>query len=488
MKIPPKSWEIFWDRDAHHIQRCLNPELLGVAPLTILCYQPVKERLVYLKTDAHIPDAALESGESSDPILGFSPTQSSLDFLRDQKSSSPWLSDIKTIEEAPLIDYPAINDPDQRRSILNAERDRYGKQYPYETRTSALKLDGEYRRQLVVPSPTYHDSGWWNQVARFGIAYTIKDMLANRANVEKDEFSRVADSMLFVMAAFAANRILARRLRLVFNNSYPERKPSKSTGFKKSKRSPFFEDNVARQLWLGEMGVCDESIFFVCKLILAHHLFFPHRPQALEIFESFSIHGSASVLEMHGWEIPQWKIVSCIDLKSAIDCLIVDIKFFISALIRWEDPTDPKTLGAQEKLNETLETVVYLSLGQLAGKICDKDRYVKIVPPDKLTQIRTIKVPAFGEGQIRQKLKMNKAKSDKAFSKVVYTVAPIHRLGEDLIWNNNGISEISYPENEVTNMARAEIWLSQYICARYFLGLPRQSPTNQITIVYPKTP
>src|SRR5690242_4281901 len=115
----PESWPAFWDRDARHVQNSLNKELLGLAPLTVLLYQPVRERLVYLK-----PVSGSDEEIAKQPILGFAPTRSILSFLWSKKPALPWLSQAEATTVEDISDYFPLSEQD-RLLILAAEKERY---------------------------------------------------------------------------------------------------------------------------------------------------------------------------------------------------------------------------------------------------------------------------------------------------------------------------------------------------------------------------
>jgi hypothetical protein len=439
-RVPPKDWNEFWSRETAFLTDGLRWPLIGGAPISVLTYQSgPEERLVYL-----------QEGQTKNLLQVDS---FSRDFIYGGTLESTWNSLSSHVSHTQIDEFMA-NAPDVRQRVYDAENDRYPN-YPYSSKDGFLKENTEYRLQLLFPAPVYHSAKeWWKRLPRLGYCYTVEDQLSG-PHAPGDSLSRYpTDRMLMIMAVSVANRLLDKRLRLVFNNSYCWSDDGSSKADYVEAKTPAIICGLAKK------KLDDRAIFFVAKLIFAHHLFFPHSPEALRIFQLITNNKCDEVLTMHGWPKTLRTIAPTTNLRESIDNLVADLHHLTHALGRW---TGPVNATAQNKeCGEAFLEHVRLVLALLCGEPQwnANSEVFMIVPPPPIQDLGPINMPVFSK---RQLVKEN---GEPRF--YLKTLCPIGNDHPQPSWNTTSMDGMMFPADDGSSEDEHKLeWTSKYIYSRY---------------------
>ena len=446
----PLTWEEFWQREVKEVQSALHQELTEGAPITLLCYQPVpKERFVYLRTKS-------QEKSGSPKLIELLPDGAGKSYLLDA-TKTPWRGNHKKIEKQDVDDF-FLNPEEARREIVETEKLRYESACQFDHDTLGL-LNGEtYLRQIVIPSPIYEkNKRWWKHWPRLGLAYSVERQIGSQAGVEPELEREFSEQILLLMAVHAGNSILAKRLRLCFNYSYYWSDENSSSEY-------FVELDVAKTLCMGSEKISDQSLFVICKLILAHHLFYPHRAVVLSIFELLESGLANRILNMHGWPDAPWFIKPSGGLETSLKELIADMSFLLWAIVKTNSSIN---LGSDftknEKLEKNLRKIVCMALGVLAGKIEIFDKSVILAPPSELAEIERMTIPFYTPSKLHKKAHTGDSE---------YFIKALSPINVGLVqpqWHKTNLTGMEFPDREPGSIPEYE-WLGKYIYARYILA------------------
>ena len=444
--IPPKDWHEFWSRETAFLSEGLRWPLIGGAPVSVLSYQPgPEERLVYL-----------QEGQTNNFLHVDSLSR---DILYSASPQSTWNSVIRRVTDVQIREF-MVNGPDVRKRVFDAENERYA-HYPYSSRDGFLKRNTEYRLQLLFSAPVYlSKKDWWKRLPRLGYCYTVGDQLGNPHAPAEALPTYPTDRMLMIMAVSVANRLLDKRLRLVFNNSYRWSDDGSS-------KTDYVEVKTPQIICcLSKKRLDDRSIFFIAKLILAHHLFFPHSPEALRIFQLLSNDRCDDILTMHGWPRTLRPILPTTNLRESIDNLVADLHYLTHALGRWSGPFDA-TVGNRE-CGEAFPEHVRLVLALLCGdpKWDASSEAFMIVPPSPIQDLSPINMPVFSKRQL-----VKKGNGQPSF--YLETLCPIRNDYPRPKWNTTTMDGMIFPAGDGFKEDEHKLeWTSKYIYSRYLLAFP----------------
>lgn len=470
-----RSWNDFWDREAKQLYDLPSP-LVGAAPVSVYCLQPrPQERLVFLN----------KTGSAADPqFIPVGPT--TRDLVYDDAAAAPWKSVLSEVRQGPIDEYLKIPDL-TRRKIMDAEVDRYGPTY-FNTEHYHPALGTQFRIQAVIPSPLYHDQKhWWARLPRLGIALTFDDLLgASEPLGPREEQTLTSDSLLLICAISAGNRILSKRLRMIFTNSF-----ARVYGDDKVKNP---EQDIAKQI--ATRGVhetdqdnWDKSLFLIANLILGHHLFFPHAPEALMIFRLLGKDPSSEVLVPHAWDAVEFGGRPG-SLEDHIDRLVIDLKFLIRAMIRWAHPSDPEAISriSDADFKRVVLELTKVVLALLCGTpAIVEGQYAAIIPPDALLETCKVTLPAFEKGQISHLRQKRTPRTLEVYSDYLRCLSPIvpakprggkkksKKAEEDQDWFNSiKHHEIEFSGDQPRPLGKRKLeWMGKYVRARLELELKK---------------
>jgi hypothetical protein len=420
MPVQITSWDDLWDREAKELCERLPLPLVRSAPVAVLCYQPAKEeRLVYLNSVGSTPDPIpLSVGENARKMFfNSSPT-------------APWRAEEITMTQRSATLYKKTS-IDIRKRVYDAELLRYGNNASklYQQGQYHYKVGLSYKLQSVFPSPLYHEHEyWWRRLPRLGICYTLDDSLGkledSRTGLEtKDRIGRGAtDPLLLICGVAAGNRILAKRLSLLLN------------GYRRwSKDDPeeeFPGQRIARLLCAdgikpSDIDRWDEAVYIVSRLVIAHHMFFPQIPVALQIFEKLKVEPN-SILAASNWPpVSSLPATESDNLEVLVDFLVSDILFLLHALLRWEHPDRAQERSDKGDLRTTLKELIKISLTLLGGMPETLfDEYGTIVPPRGLASLGTFSLPLYERTQLDGRRSII-SDSGTNFSRLVKQICPV---------------------------------------------------------------
>ena len=451
-----------WEREAKHLCEHLRWPFTGGAPISIFCFQPIpEERFVYLQSKEQSHSEADRQSLSKRPPLYLHADKLSKELLCDEHPQLPWSSIVRCVDKEQIVDY-LKNDLAIRKQFCSADKKRYANEL-FDGRTYFLKEGTEYRLQLLFPSPVFHHaSAWWKRLPRLGICYTIDDRLGKPHACNEKHVIDPTDHMLAIMAVSAGNRILAKRLRSMFNNSYAWAEDEKTAD------EYFIELDVARRLCTEEIRPSDDKgIFFVAKLLLAHHLFFPHSPEALRVIQLLSENTCNDVLEMHGWPKMKEAIPPSPNLKESIENLTMDLALLTHALVRWTDPGGKADPDKKVDFTETLSNQICFVLALLCGKPIwitkGRSKHFAISPPALLQQYEPIEMPVYKDSQIA-------TKTSGESSYYLKMLSPIESEAGLPSWNRTTLKMIKFPSHMgLLDKKHSSEWVSNYIFSRYLI-------------------
>jgi hypothetical protein len=449
--IPPKNWNEFWSRETAYLAEGLRWPLVGGAPVSVLTYQPgPEERLVYLH------EGQTENFLHVDNL--------SRDFICNASPQTPWHSKVCRVQDAQIKEF-MVTEHDVRKRVFDAETRKYP-HYPYSSRDGFLKRDTEYRLQLLFAAPVYCTlKDWWKRLPRLGYCYTVEDQLGKPHTPAETLPKAPTDQMLMIMAVSVAIRLLDKRLRLVFNNSYRWSKDGSSKEDYVEVKTPQIICNLSKR------KVDDRSIFFVAKLILAHHLFFPHSPEALRIFQLLSNNKCDDILALHGWPKTSRPISPTTDLRDSVNNLATDLHHLTHAIERWSGPVD--AIAGKKECGEAFPEHVRLALALLCGepKWDASSETFMIVPPLSLQDLGPINMPVFSKRQL-----VKKGTGQPSF--YLETLCPIGNDYPQPKWNITAMDGMIFPAGDGPKEDEHKLeWTSKYIYSRYLLAFPGMRTT-----------
>ncbi len=473
-----KSWSDFWDKEAK--QLCFLPgPLVGAAPVSVYCLQPrAQERLVFLNSKGSVADPQYVSVGSSARKL-----------IYDSDATAPWKSILLTVEQGAVDEYLKVSET-TRKSIMAAEILRYGAD-PFDNKGYHTKLGTQFRIQSIIPSPLYHDiKHWWTSLPRLGIALTLKDLLSvsEPTSLPPDK-SLTSDSLLLICAVSAGNRILGERLQMIFTNSF----------FRVYRDSSIISPELEAARIIATRGVnetdrenWDKSLFLITNLVLAHHLFFPHAPEALNIFQLLGKDPNSEVLVPHGWDAFSFKETPG-TLEYHIDRLVNDLMYLVRAINRWEHPSNPKVTKkiSDSEFEKVVLELTRVALSLLCGRVSIVEEkyaaYAAITPPEAILNICKVTLPAFDKGQISHLRLKRTPKSLEAYSnyiKYLCPVSPTRPIGSKVRVGRNAKKqdefnsikhhEIEFSSDQVRLSEKRKLeWMGKYVRARLELELTK---------------
>jgi hypothetical protein len=457
-----QKWEDFWNLEAVELCNTLPRALVGGVPVSVLVFQPGDPgRFVYLNV----------RGEAPDPIfLPLGPNSTGLFYDPDPESS--WRSrslrvDPDSVKE--FLDAPI----QERKKFYSVEILKYGKDR-YDENVFHLKFGQPYRIKLACPSPLYHQRGnWWRRLPKLGICYTVANKLASADDTLTDHSQETGDRLLMICSIAAGNRMLGKRLRLLFNNSFQW--PTGRTS------EPFSAENVANQLCTkhqhkGNQHAWDQQLYLIAKLTIAHHLFFPADPAALQLVELLGLDANQELLIPHGWEVENRIVKNGRSFEVCFQNLVTDLMFLIHALVRWEHPDDVQQRLQEEAVEERVKHLTLSVLSLICGRIDEQNsyehienqrlrKYLSVQPPTKLMSLGKVTVPGLRDGTISTLLKDTKKWHKFHF----HSLCPI--AGESNLKDLNAVQprEIEFSGSAVrvsANTVHAP-WAVAYLRARY---------------------
>lgn len=409
METPIDTWEVFWQRESDELCEILPLALVGGSAITTACFQPPGAgRLVYLTRDKDGKSQCIpmDSGPNSDRIF-------------------------KLANDLPYI-HPFPMDPDMTEAYQHVDKQKLLSLYEEEIRrydpaffhadTYLLREGIQYSLQVAFPSPLHHESKeWWGRLPRLGLCYTLENKLAHKDGLSSEGQKSTSELVLILSAVHAANRIMSKRLALLFENIYCW------TGFTKEEMSV---ERIARSLCIEDLAISsdvkqDQHLYLITKLLLAHHLFFPHSPAALNAFKCLGKDPNADILIPHGWEAVNHFESNPTDIGKYIDQLIKDIALLVRAFTRWERP-ESVTRRADADLVKDLRRLIVMALGILCGTFVWKehDEYLALVPPKALIPFGPITLPAITKGQVNY-IRQHRVTESNSFYPSMQQLSPL---------------------------------------------------------------
>jgi len=396
-----QSWDDFWDHEARELCNILPPALVGGAPVSVLLFQPSQaERLVYLN----------RRDEKPDPIpLPFGPNAKRLFFDLDPQAN--WHSKTLNVEPAAIEDFLAAPLDVRERFYAAETNSRYTKDR-FDSVGLHLKLQESYRIQATFPSPLYHHRGsWWKRLPRLGICYTVAEELGKADDSLSAHGPETSDRLLLICGISAGNRILGKRLRLIFGNTFQWPRNAE----------PFSAENVAKLLCTknrhnSDQYERDQQLYLIAKLTIAHHILFPQNAAALRVVKLLGVDHNDAFLVPNGWQAVNVPDRVGDNLELWFGHLVNDLMFLIHALVRWEHPEDIQQRLSENILEENIRQLALDVLTLLCGvpdehvhyEYIDKDgrhSYLTVMPPARLLSIGNVTIPGSREVTIKTALK-----------------------------------------------------------------------------------
>jgi hypothetical protein len=455
MALPLDSWKVFWQREADELCQVMPIALVGGSAITTICFQSVGlGRLVYLTRN--------QAGQSAPIILDSGP-----DFAR--IFNNP--------DDLPLPKYFTMSadisqiygklDRTALLALYDEEVRRYGPTL-YDADTLMLRGVTESCLQVAFPSPLHHESkDWWNRLPRLGSCYSLENKLAHKEGLSGENQAKTSQLVLQTSAMHAGNRIMSKRLGLLFENTY-----SWEVDKKVKKDEKTVAENISRALCIVESKTSskvthDQKLYLITKLLVAHHLFFPHSPEALKAFEFLGKDPNGDVLIPHEWEPVHYFESTATDLRQCVERLVKDVTLLVRAFNRWDRPESVKRVP-DSTLESEIQSLVKEALGILCGSIswAEGGEFLSLLPPKGLLPLGEISMPAITKSQTTRIFESRDTGS-KAFYPFMQQLAPlsVRVPTERYKISLSSIVHSTMGSNKPKD-SEVMLWLSKYFRAR----------------------
>ena len=386
MTEPILSWNTFWDREAEELCHVMPYALVGGSAITTMSFQAFGEgRFAYLSRD--------EDGRCTPIYLWGEP------FARCMFADAERLPRTITFPMADAV--ATILDQDGRDALESMRREevrRYGTMSGDSNIDQVLEED-RFSAQVAYPSPIHHESKkWWLRIPRLGVCYTVENASWQAGGPDNDDLQRISDHILLISAVHAGNRIISRRLALLFSNSF------RWGAYKAGDR---IAETIARSVCFNEPHIRklvddDQKIYLVTKLLLGHHLFFPQSPEALTAMAILGKNPNLDVLVPHGWESVALCQSSSTLIEQCVKNLVLDLALLVKAFVRWDRPESLERVSERD-LEIEIRRLILMALALLCGNLewIDNGDYFAIVPPRKVLELGDVIMPALPKSPAR---------------------------------------------------------------------------------------
>ncbi len=373
---PQNNLQALWNREAETVWSVLPPDLLQSVPVSLVLYQPGhgNGEAVYLANKGVIRFPA--GNQLQNAVL--------------PGSDHAWKSQKVTVDETSVRNYRSLVHRNERKQIMEADRQRYQDNEYFDTADPSIREDVELVLQTVVPSPLWHGAWhWWRRLPRLGTAYAIHKALLTFVDDDEDAAERV----LFVSAMMLGDRALKTRLDLlIFDRRVVP-----------VKDNPELRE-IANTVCLEGSFDPDLALCLVMRLALSHHLFFPQSARFLHILRVLEIDPN-NILTLHGWPpVGQPSANEDIDrdeLTQYCEELSSDLHFLIEAAVRWDAGTPTRYAAHRpsgKDVRSRVSALMYRAIALLAGDVAgfkyrarvDESPDTRVIePPEALRKIVT---------------------------------------------------------------------------------------------------
>lgn len=384
MSEPILSWSAFWDREADELCHVMPYALVGGSAISTTSYQALDGgRFAYL--------ARCEDGRCA-PV-----------FFRGETLAPGMFADAEQLPgrgSFSIADVVPEGGGEMLEALLREENRRYGVAL-----NAQISADQKlFLAQVAYPSPIHHESKkWWQRIPRLGVCYTIDHTFTLPAGQpESEQQRRVSEDILLISAIHAGNRIISRRLALLFSN------PFRWDAYKPDDR---IAEIIARSVCLKEPHVVsrvddDQKLCLITKLLLGHHLFFPHSPEALTAMKLLGKDPNGDVLVPHGWHSVVQCQSSSTRIEQCVENLVLDLALLVKAFVRWDRPESLERTPEPD-LEKEIRGLAVRGLALLCGDLEWKENgeFYAISPPKALLSLGEFVLPALPRSQARSIVK-----------------------------------------------------------------------------------
>jgi hypothetical protein len=452
MSEPMYSWRAFWDREANELCKAMPYALVGGSAISTMTFQAVgKGRLIYLSRDEAGRNKAIpmEAEVSASRIYA-------------DPNALPLVERFST-KQAPL----RARDCEDNVKLYQEETHRYGYTF-HDPNTNLFFPMVKYSLQAAYPSPIHHESReWWVRIPRLGMCYTVEHQLGHGEGSSVRRQHGTSDLILLISAIHAGNRILSKRLALLFSNTYRWSKYRRTD----KKHGQQIAENIALALCIHDPRVRsevddDQKLYFILKLVVSHHIFFPHSPEALTAFHLLGRKPNEEVLVPHGWEpVERWESGST-DIQDCLARLVKDLSLLVRAFIRW---THPEAIDrVQDKdLEEEIRSLTIRALGILCGNFVwiEDGEWYAIQPPTTLRETGNFSLPAV-ERSVAQPIIKQGRKGRRDFYRYMLQLSPLEMKTSGGHYTTRKVADVEYSETISRRDGPLMHWLSRYLRAR----------------------
>jgi hypothetical protein len=333
----------------------------------------------------------------------------------------------------------------------------------------AIPESARFSAQVAYPSPIHHESRkWWLRIPRLGLCYTVNDALGHAGAPDIDEQHRNSDHILLISAIHAGNRMISRRLALLFANCFH---------WDCYKADDRIAETIARSLCFNEphnrkLVDDDQKLYLVTKLLLGHHLFFP---QSAETFAAITLLGkepNEGVLLPHGWDaVTRWQS-SSVGIGQCVDNLVLDLALLIKAFVRWDRPESLERVPDRD-LEKEIRRFTGMALSLLCGDIVwiDNNEFYGVASPRSMVELGEVLLPALPKSAARSIIDSASKKGKREYDRYLTQWSMPDRRGSGGHYTTS-MALFKHTLRGVEKRESPEMpWLNRYLRARIEHGV-----------------
>jgi hypothetical protein len=156
-----------------------------------------------------------------------------------------------------------------------------------------------------------------------------------------------------------SNYLIVRQFRVLARDTY--------------KADDRIAETIARSLCFNEPRILklvddDQRLYLVTKLLLGHHLFFPHSPEALTAITLLGKDPNRDILIPHGWEPFARYQSNSTCIEQCIKNLVSDLALLVKAFVRWDRPESLERVSERD-LEKEIRRLIREALALLCGDL-----------------------------------------------------------------------------------------------------------------------